>query len=157
MFSIITPTYNRQNELHRVYDSLKIQSYRNFQWIIIDDASTDSTDKLVEEWTKENNDFEIHYHKLKENGFADSNSNLDQATKMMRLVLPRILKAAEYENTILGLARGLEKTQRLINALEYVIMPDYQESIKFISSILEEREREDFARLKHVKKVIQSR
>ena len=90
-------------------------------------------------------------------GFADSNSNLDQATKMMRLVLPRILKAAEYENTILGLARGLEKTQRLINALEYVIMPDYQESIKFISSILEEREREDFARLKHVKKVIQSR
>ena len=67
MFSIITPTYNRQNELHRVYDSLKIQSYRNFQWIIIDDASTDSTDKLVEEWTKENNDFEIHYHKLKEN------------------------------------------------------------------------------------------
>jgi len=90
-------------------------------------------------------------------GFADSNSNLDEATSMMRLVLPRILKAAEYENTILGLARGLEKTQRLINALDYVIMPDYEESIKFISSILEEREREDFARLKHVKKVIQSR
>tara|TARA_Y100000780_G_C13667803_1_gene411181 strand:+ start:1110 stop:1739 length:630 start_codon:yes stop_codon:yes gene_type:complete len=102
--------------------------------------------------------FTINEKKLCLNyGFADSNSNLDQATKMMRLVLPRILKAAEYENTILGLARGLEKTQRLINALEYVIMPDYQESIKFISSILEEREREDFARLKHVKKVIQSR
>ena len=102
--------------------------------------------------------FTINEKKLGLNyGFADSNSNLDQATKMMRLVLPRILKAAEYENTILGLARGLEKTQRLINALEYVIMPDYQESIKFISSILEEREREDFARLKHVKKVIQSR
>ncbi len=90
-------------------------------------------------------------------GFADSNSNLDQTTKMMRLVLPKILKAAEYENAILSLARGLEKTQRLINALEYVIMPDHAESIKFISSILEEREREDFTRLKHVKKVIQSR
>ena len=102
--------------------------------------------------------FTINEKKLGLNyGFVDSNSNLDQATKMMRVVLPRILKAAEYENTILGLARGLEKTQRLINALEYVIMPDYQESIKFISSILEEREREDFARLKHVKKVIQSR
>ena len=90
-------------------------------------------------------------------GFADSNSNLDQATKMMRLVLPKILKAAEYENAILSLARELEKTQRLINALEYVIIPDHAESIKFISSILEEREREDFTRLKHVKKVIQSR
>jgi len=90
-------------------------------------------------------------------GFADSNSNLDHATKMMRLVLPQILKAAEYENAILSLARELEKTQRLINALEYVIMPDHAESIKFISSILEEREREDFTRLKHVKKVIQSR
>jgi len=75
----------------------------------------------------------------------------------MRLVLPKILKAAEYENAILSLARGLEKTQRLINALEYVIMPDHAESIKFISSVLEEREREDFTRLKHVKKVIQSR
>ncbi|MAU72710.1 MAG: hypothetical protein CML04_11510 [Pseudozobellia sp.] len=88
MFSIITPTYNRQNELHRVYDSLKIQSYRNFQWIIIDDASTDSTDKLVEEWTKENNDFEIHYHKLKENRgkpFA-LNFGLDYCTQPITVI-----------------------------------------------------------------------
>jgi len=90
-------------------------------------------------------------------GFADSNSKLDEATQMMRLALPRILRAAEYENSILELARSLEKTQRLLNALDYVIMPGYEDSIKYISSILEEREREDFARLKHVKKVLESR
>ena len=88
-------------------------------------------------------------------GFADSDSKLDDATQMMRLALPRILRAAEYENSILELARSLEKTQRLLNALDYVIMPGYDESIKYISSILEEREREDFSRLKHVKKVLE--
>ena len=88
-------------------------------------------------------------------GFADSDSKLDDATQMMRLALPRILRAAEYENSILELARSLEKTQRLLNALDYVIMPGYNESIKYISSILEEREREDFSRLKHVKKVLE--
>ena len=74
---------------------------------------------------------------------------------MMRLALPRIFRAAEYENSILELARSLEKTQRLLNALDYVIMPGYNESIKYISSKLEEREREDFSRLKHVKKVLE--
>ena len=88
-------------------------------------------------------------------GFADSDSKLDDATQMMRLALPRILRAAEYENSILELARSLEKTQRLLNALDYVIIPGYDESIKYISSILEEREREDFTRLKHVKKVLE--
>ena len=67
----------------------------------------------------------------------------------------KILSAAESENAILSLAKELEKTQRLINALEYVIMPNYQESMKLISAVLEEREREDFTRLKHVKKVLE--
>ena len=88
-------------------------------------------------------------------GFADTNSYLDDATKMMRGVLPKILKAAEFENAILGLARELERTQRLINALEFVIIPGYQEGVKFITATLEEREREDFVRLKHVKAVLE--
>lgn len=88
-------------------------------------------------------------------GFADTAASLDEATKMMRKVLPRICKAAEYENAIFSLARELEKTQRLINALEYIIIPGYQDAIKFISATLEEREREDFVRLKHVKATLE--
>ncbi len=90
-------------------------------------------------------------------GFADTTASLDEATKMMRTVLPRICKAAEYENAIFSLARELEKTQRLINALEYIIIPGYQDAMKFISATLEEREREDFARLKHVKAVLEKK
>jgi V/A-type H+-transporting ATPase subunit D len=90
-------------------------------------------------------------------GFADTNASLDNATRMMRNVLPGILKAAEVENAIFRLATELEKTQRLLNALEYIIIPGYQDTIKFISATLEEREREEFVRLKHVKKVLERR
>jgi V/A-type H+-transporting ATPase subunit D len=90
-------------------------------------------------------------------GFADTSSSLDTATQMMRWILPNICRAAEAENAIFGLAKELEKTQRLINALEYIIIPGYKDSIKFISSTLEEREREDFVKLKHVKRVMEKR
>ena len=90
-------------------------------------------------------------------GFADTSSSLDTTTQMMRLVLPHICSAAESENTIFRLAKELEKTQRLINALEYVIIPSYKDSIKFIASTLEEREREDFVKLKHVKATMEKR
>lgn len=90
-------------------------------------------------------------------GFVDTNTHLDRATRLMRKVLPSLCKAAEIENSIYRLASELEKTQRLINALEYVIIPQYEESIKYITSTLEEREREEFVRLKHVKKVLQKK
>lgn len=90
-------------------------------------------------------------------GFADTNVSLDEATRLMRRLLPTIFKAAEAENAIFRLANELERTQRLINALEYVIIPQYRDSIKFISSTLEERAREDFVKLKHVKRVLERR
>lgn len=90
-------------------------------------------------------------------GFMDTSSDLDRATKMMRSVIPYICKAAEIENAIFGLAKELERTQRLLNALEYIIIPQYEENIKFIRSTLDEREREDFARLKHIKRLMEIR
>jgi V/A-type H+/Na+-transporting ATPase subunit D len=88
-------------------------------------------------------------------GFADSNVAVDRASREMRKVLPSIFKAAEFENAIFRLAKELERTQRLLNALEYMIIPRYQDSIRFIQQTLEEREREEFVRLKHVKKVLE--
>lgn len=67
MFSIITPTYNRENTLHRVYDSLKNQIFKEFHWLIIDDASTDDTELLVNGWIEESIDLKISYYKLGEN------------------------------------------------------------------------------------------
>lgn len=90
-------------------------------------------------------------------GFADTNSSIDRAAKQIKALLPKICKAAEYENSIFALAKALEKTQKLLNALENVIIPQYRLRIKFILSTLEEREREEFARLKKVKAAMERR
>ena len=90
-------------------------------------------------------------------GFADSNVAVDRASRQMRKALPSIFRAAEFENAIFRLAKELERTQRLLNALEYMIIPRYEDSIRFIQQTLEEREREEFTRLKHVKKVLERR
>ena len=90
-------------------------------------------------------------------GFADTNSSIDRAAKQIKELLPKICKAAEYENSIFSLAKALEKTQKLLNALENVIIPQYQHNIQFIAQALEEKDREEFAKLKKVKAKIQSR
>jgi len=90
-------------------------------------------------------------------GFADTNSSIDRAAKQIKTMLPKICKAAEYENSIFSLAKALEKTQKLINALQNVIIPMYQQRIKFILDTLEERDREEFVRLKKVKAAIEKR
>lgn len=90
-------------------------------------------------------------------GFKDTNFNLDDAARKFRKLIPKICEAAEIENTIFRLAEELKKTQRLLNALEHVVIPRYEEAIKFISMTLEEREREEFIKLKHMKKVLERR
>jgi V/A-type H+-transporting ATPase subunit D len=87
-------------------------------------------------------------------GFGETNATVDKAAKLIKNMLPNVCKAAEYENAIFSLAKELERTQKLINALEYVIIPQYEYSIAFIKATLEEREREEFVRLKKVKVVL---
>lgn len=67
MISILTPTYNRAYILHKLYESLLRQSDLDFEWIIIDDGSTDNTEELVKKWKIENKLFSIYYYR-KENG-----------------------------------------------------------------------------------------
>lgn len=52
-FTVFTPTYNRATLLPRLYESLKRQTFRDFEWLIIDDGSTDATPELVEGWLRE--------------------------------------------------------------------------------------------------------
>ncbi len=66
IFSIITPTFNRADKLHRVFESLVAQTLSQFEWIVIDDGSTDNTRELVAQWSKQV-DFAIYYHH-KQNG-----------------------------------------------------------------------------------------
>ena len=66
LFTIYTPTYNRKNLLPRLYDSLCNQTCKNFIWLVVDDGSTDGTEKLVNQW-KQIAPFQIEYV-YKENG-----------------------------------------------------------------------------------------
>lgn len=65
--TVFTPTYNRANLLSKCYESLQRQSVKDFNWLIIDDGSTDDTKQLVEIWIKNEIDFKIRYI-YKENG-----------------------------------------------------------------------------------------
>ena len=75
----------------------------------------------------------------------------------IRRILPKLLKLAEYEETINRLLEELKETQRLINALDYVILPSYREAIKYIKLVLEDRQREEFIRLKLIKRKLEKR
>lgn len=61
-FTVFTPTFNRAASIHRVYESLQSQTFRDFEWLIVDDGSEDDTADLVRRWIKEA-DFPITYMK----------------------------------------------------------------------------------------------
>lgn len=67
MISVFTATYNRAHTLTRLYQSLCSQSNSDFEWIIVDDGSSDATDKLVKEWQDENK-IKITFLKQKNGG-----------------------------------------------------------------------------------------
>jgi glycosyltransferase involved in cell wall biosynthesis len=67
LFTVFTPTYNRAHTLHRVYDSLCAQTLHDFEWIVIDDGSTDQTSDLIADWAKAV-DFSIRYFKRERSG-----------------------------------------------------------------------------------------
>ncbi|MGG7062331.1 glycosyltransferase family 2 protein [Bifidobacterium pseudocatenulatum] len=61
-FTVFTSTFNRAASMHRVYESLQSQTFRDFEWLIVDDGSEDDTADLVRKWIKEA-DFPIEYIK----------------------------------------------------------------------------------------------
>ncbi len=84
-------------------------------------------------------------------GFAYTSSDLDGAVKSLADVLPDMLKLAEMEKACQLMAAEIEKTRRRVNALEHVIIPETQESIKYITMKLDENERSTQIRLMKVK------
>jgi glycosyltransferase involved in cell wall biosynthesis len=67
LFTVFTPTYNRRHTIKRVYDSLRAQTLRDFEWVVVDDGSTDGTAELIAEWSK-TADFPIRYIHQKNSG-----------------------------------------------------------------------------------------
>ncbi len=82
---------------------------------------------------------------------GDTTATLDEASALFRDVVQKIPELSRLETSVWRLAVELRKTQRRVNALQYIFIPDYVETISFIQSSLEEREREEVFRLKLLK------
>jgi V/A-type H+-transporting ATPase subunit D len=84
-------------------------------------------------------------------GVGGTSAHTDAAMQRFLEALPLLAELAELENSVIRLARELRKTQRRCNALSKVFIPDYSETIDYILSSLEERERESFIIQKMIK------
>lgn len=84
-------------------------------------------------------------------GFYMTNSELDNAYVCFNKVKEMTVVLAEVENGIFRLATAIKKTQKRANALKNILIPRFDGMVKYISDSLEEKEREDFSRLKVIK------
>lgn len=89
--------------------------------------------------------------------FASVTSELDDSIASLTGLLPKLLKLAEVEKTCNMLADEIEKNRRRVNALEYVMIPQLEETIKYIAQKLDENERGATTRLMKVKSMIQEK
>ncbi len=115
-------------------DSLSI-SYRSVMGVEIPSASIKSDSAVLP-------DFGLH----------TSNAFLDEAFINFNRVKVLTVRLAEIENSVYRLANAVKKTRKRANSLKNIVIPDFKTQIKFISDVLEEKEREEFSRLKVIKR-----
>ena len=99
--------------------------------------------------TRNNDPTEIYPY-----GFAQTSGELDDALGKLAKVFEDMLELAQVEKTMQLLAEEIEKTRRRVNALEYVMIPELNENIKYISMKLEENENSTKVRLLKVKEMV---
>lgn len=88
-------------------------------------------------------------------GFMGTSFALDTSVKKLAGVLSKMIELAETEKTCNMLADEIEKTRRRVNALEYVLIPQLEETIKYITMKLEESERGNLTRLMKMKDLLE--
>ncbi|MBP1561611.1 MAG: V-type ATP synthase subunit D [Oscillospiraceae bacterium] len=84
-------------------------------------------------------------------GLQYTDSNVDLAYICFERVKYMSAKLAEVENSIYRLTNSIRKTQTRANALQNIVIPRYEQNVKFITNSLEEKEREEFSRMKVIK------
>ncbi len=89
-------------------------------------------------------------------GLVTTSSELDVALKAYSDLLPSLVKLASLEKTMELLAAEIERTRRRVNALEYIFIPNLEETIKYITMKLSEMERADLTRLMRIKEIIRA-
>lgn len=86
--------------------------------------------------------------------FLDTNSELDNAITRLRDFFPNIIKLAEFEQSVRAVAKEIGKTRKRVNALEFSVIPNMKEALKFIRNKLDEIERSNISRIMKIKDIL---
>ena len=89
--------------------------------------------------------------------FSEITSEADYSVEKIGKVIDKMMKLAEVEKSVAMLAAEIERNKRRVNALEYVMIPQLEETITYIKSKLDENERSATTRLMKVKSMIEER
>ena len=122
-----------------VDDSVKMDS-RSIMGVEIPILSIDKPDE-----------HELHY------GLSHTNARFDEAVALFMRAKYLTVELAEIENSVYRLAVAIKQTQKRANALKNIMIPKFEGDVKFITDALDEKDREEFSRLKVIKKQKQSR
>jgi len=90
-------------------------------------------------------------------GYAHTTGELDSALLGIEKVVEELVHLAEQEKKLQLMAEEIEKTRRRVNALEYILIPNLEETIKYITMKLSEMERSNLTRLMKVKDIVRAR
>jgi V/A-type H+-transporting ATPase subunit D len=94
---------------------------------------------------------------LKDYSMSDTSSFLDHTAQLSQKCLEDIIALAELENNLALMGQEINRTKRIVNALEYLILPSLRHTIKYLTMKFEERDREEKSRLKRVKVLLAKR
>ena len=95
---------------------------------------------------------ENEVHNFLHYGARSTNSAVDKAFILFNKVKTLTVELAEIENSVYRLAVSIKKTQKRANALKNIMIPRFEETVKFITDALDEKDREEFSRLKVIKR-----
>ncbi|MFB3766138.1 MAG: V-type ATP synthase subunit D [Methanotrichaceae archaeon] len=109
---------------------------RNIMGVVVPKIAADSVQKKM---------YERGY------GIIGTSSAIDEAAEAYETLLDKIILAAEVETALIRLVEDIDSTKRRVNALEFKVIPDIKDTIKFISMALEEMERDNVVKLKMLK------
>lgn len=154
-----------EENLQGVYNSFILTKSLNFNQHIEQALLASQVSTFLEVSTKKILNLEIpkfvfkidNIQGLRSYGYVNSTGELDITLKKLSELLPIMVKLSELEKTIKLLAQEIEKTRRRVNALEYVLIPNFKETIKYIEMRLDELERANLTKLMKIKKMIETK
>ncbi len=90
-------------------------------------------------------------------GYADTSAELDQALTSFRAIMDELVQLAEHNKAILVMARNIIEIKRRVNALEYIMIPELEGSVRYIRMKLSEMERSTTVTLLKIKDIVRAR